>query len=127
MESYPPPSAQSERVPGASAKSERRTRVFYTEAERQLKQRGWVLDYWQREAPQGFWVPCRICGTEVRTEVPRDAGVLVSERQHLGDLGGALTKAVPAIDAAACRIELPERGLRALPIGPEVGRRGVRL
>src|SRR5438067_45055 len=64
---------------------------------------------------------------KVRSEVPRDAGILIGERQHLGDLGGTLPKAVPTLDAAAGGVQLPERRLRALPIGPEIRSRGVSL
>jgi hypothetical protein len=57
----------------------------------------------------------------------RDRHILIGEREHLGDLGGAGSKAVPAFDPPARGVELLQNGLGMLPVGPEVGRLGIGL
>ena len=64
---------------------------------------------------------------EIGRQVARDRGILIREGQHLSDLRGASAKGIPSVDASSCAIELLEHALRALAIGPQLGRGSVGL
>jgi len=64
---------------------------------------------------------------ELRRDLRLERGVLARERGELGDVLRARSEPIPPLEARAEVAEALERRLRALPVVPEIGTRGVLL